>query len=61
MPLLEIYERTTEREIPLLTIPTCTPVDPFGIDHDCDNPAGHQFVATCSDIVCWCCGRIAWQ
>lgn len=44
----------------LRDIMTCT-ADPFGIDHDCTNPSGHQFVATCSDVVCFHCARIAWQ
>jgi hypothetical protein len=62
MPLLETYERTTERTILFdpAPLPTCTPADPFGIDHDCTNPSGHQFVATCSDVVCFHCARIAW-
>ena len=61
MPLLEVYERTTERSYPLdaVTLPTSAPADPFGIDHDCRNPAGHQWVATCSEIVCFHCSRIA--
>jgi hypothetical protein len=63
MPVLEVYERTTVRSIPIdaAPVPTCTPADPFGIDHDCRNPAGHQFTATCSDVVCIDCARIAWS
>lgn len=37
------------------------PADPFGIDHDCLNPAGHAFISDCSELVCHHCGRIAWQ
>lgn len=35
--------------------------DPFLIAHDCLNPAGHDFIAACSDVVCCHCGRIAWR
>jgi hypothetical protein len=35
--------------------------DPFLIDHDCLNPAGHQAIADCRDIVCRYCGRIFWR
>lgn len=34
--------------------------DPFAIDHDCVNAGGHHFIASCGDIVCIHCGRIAW-
>lgn len=63
MPLLEVYERITERSIPIeaIPLPTCTPADPFGIDHDCANVTGHHFTADCSELVCIHCGRIAWQ
>lgn len=43
-----------------LTFPTHT-ADPFGIDHDCINPAGHDFRAACGDVVCVHCARIAWR
>ena len=33
--------------------------DPFGVDHDCLNPAGHDFIASCSEIACRHCGRLA--
>lgn len=33
--------------------------DPFNVDHDCLNPSGHDFIASCSEIVCRHCGRIA--
>lgn len=37
------------------------PPDPFGIDHDCLNPAGHQFINSCGDIVCPHCAKVVWQ
>jgi len=60
MPVLDVIERTTIRETDL-DIPTSTPADPFLLDHDCRNPSGHHFIATCSDVVCIHCARIAWQ
>lgn len=38
---------------------TCTPADPFGIDHDCEHAAGHQFESICGDVICIHCGRIS--
>lgn len=35
--------------------------DPFAVDHDCVNPAGHDFIASCGDVVCCHCGRISWR
>jgi hypothetical protein len=35
--------------------------DPFGLDHDCLNPAGHTFIGSCGDVACVHCARIAWQ
>jgi hypothetical protein len=32
--------------------------DPFLIDHDCLNPAGHDPIATCRDIVCCHCAKV---
>lgn len=32
--------------------------DPFGIDHDCINPSGHDFIGSCGDIVCVHCVRV---
>jgi len=63
MPLIETYERTVERTflLDLAPLPTSTPADPFGIDHDCRNPAGHQFTAACGDVVCIHCARVAWS
>lgn len=34
--------------------------DPFEIDHDCLNPAGHDFIGSCGDVACVHCGRLAW-
>lgn len=34
--------------------------DPFAIDHDCPNPAGHDFIGSCGDVACVHCGRLAW-
>jgi hypothetical protein len=33
-------------------------VDPFGIDHDCINPSGHEVIASCGEVVCAHCSRI---
>lgn len=38
-----------------------TPADPFGLDHDCLNPTGHEFIASCGEVVCSHCARIAWR
>jgi hypothetical protein len=35
--------------------------DPFGIDHDCLNPAGHDFISACGDVVCCHCGKVVWS
>lgn len=35
--------------------------DPFLIDHDCVNPAGHHFIGSCGDVVCVHCTRVAWS
>lgn len=42
-------------------IVTLPPADPFGIDHDCRNPAGHHFIASCGDVVCVHCSKVVWQ
>jgi hypothetical protein len=63
MPVLEVYERTTEAFIVLTAdapLPTCTPADPFGVDHDCLNPAGHHPIVSCGDIVCRHCPKVFW-
>jgi hypothetical protein len=63
MPLIETYERTVERTFLLdpVPLPTCTPADPFGIDHDCRNPTGHDFIAACGDVVCCHCSKVVWS
>lgn len=35
--------------------------DPFLIDHDCLNPAGHHFIGACGDVVCVHCSKVAWS
>jgi hypothetical protein len=35
--------------------------DPFGIDHDCPNPAGHHFIGSCGDVACVHCAKVAWS
>lgn len=35
--------------------------DPFGIAHMCPNPAGHQPIVSCGEIVCAHCGLIFWR
>ena len=37
------------------------PPDPFGIDHDCSNPAGHYPVRMHGEIVCPHCSKVIWQ
>lgn len=37
------------------------PADPFGIDHDCLNPAGHDFIASCGVVVCVHCSKVVWS
>lgn len=34
--------------------------DPFLIDHDCLNPAGHRFIGSCGGVVCVHCAKVAW-
>lgn len=35
--------------------------DPFGVAHDCRNPAGHDFIASCGDVVCVHCSKVVWR
>jgi hypothetical protein len=35
--------------------------DPFALAHDCRNPAGHDFIASCGDVVCVHCAKVAWR
>lgn len=34
--------------------------DPFAIAHDCLNPVGHYFVASCGAVACVHCAKVAW-
>lgn len=36
-------------------------VDPFNVDNDCINPAGHEPMASCGEVVCAHCARIFWR
>ncbi len=42
-------------------ISAATPPDPFLIDHDCINPAGHYPVRMHGEIVCPHCSKVIWQ
>jgi hypothetical protein len=33
--------------------------DPFFLAHDCLNPAGHDFIGSCGEVVCCHCARLA--
>lgn len=46
---------------PSAELPVAGGADPFGIDHNCTNPAGHDFISSCGDVACVHCGRIAWR
>jgi hypothetical protein len=35
--------------------------DPFAIDHDCLNPAGHHFISSCGAVVCLHCEKVVWR
>jgi hypothetical protein len=35
--------------------------DPFGLDHDCINPGGHDAIASCGEIVCVHCAKVFWR
>ena len=35
--------------------------DVFQLEHDCINPAGHDAIASCSDIVCPHCAKVFWR
>jgi hypothetical protein len=35
--------------------------DPFLIDHDCLNPAGHDFASSCGAVARLHCARLAWR
>ncbi len=36
-------------------------IDPFGIEHDCVNPAGHAVITSCGAIVCAHCAVVFWS
>lgn len=69
MPVIDIIERirVSTREIAagfiadelaMLAVPAG---DPFNIEHDCLNPAGHDYIAGCGDVVCVHCAKVAWS
>lgn len=58
MPVLDIIERTTIRETEEIVAAALASADPFELDHDCINPAGHQPVPSCGEVVCFHCARI---
>lgn len=35
--------------------------DPFLLDNDCFNPAGHDPIASCGEIVCSHCAKVFWR
>jgi hypothetical protein len=35
--------------------------DPFLVENDCLNPAGHEVMASCGAIVCRHCSKVFWQ
>lgn len=34
--------------------------DPFHLAHDCLNPAGHYFAASCGMVACVHCAKVIW-
>lgn len=61
MPVLEVIERTIERET-IVPLVISTPADAFLIDDTCPHNAGapHQFTFACGELVCVNCARLAW-
>lgn len=49
------------RPAPDQPVDLINPPDPFGIDHDCSNPAGHFPVRMHGEIVCPHCSKVIWQ
>lgn len=41
--------------------PLIPDADPFLIEHDCLNPAGHRFIGSCGDVVCVHCAKVVWS
>jgi len=37
------------------------PADPFRLVHDCINPAGHDAIAACGEVVCCHCAKVFWR
>jgi len=65
MPVLDTIDRvrvTTYRGDPaeIAAIFACAPADPFRIESDCLNPAGHSMIVSCGDIVCRHCSKVFW-
>jgi hypothetical protein len=69
MPVIDIIERIRVSarqlvdgfiadELAVLAVPAS---DPFDIEHDCTNPAGHATIASCGDIVCPHCAKVFWS
>jgi len=65
MPVQETIDRyrvTTYAAPPDgLLLDASTLPDPFLIDHGCDNPQGHEAIATCGEIVCRHCAKVFWR
>lgn len=60
MPLIEVYERTTAKFEAIEVL--ARTADPFGIDNRClFNPAGHQYIGSCGDVVCVHCSKVVWS
>lgn len=54
------FDRATVTAIVTRLVAEETP-DPFLIDNDCLNPAGHHFIASCGDVACVHCAKVAWS
>ena len=59
MPVPDVIERIHEAEE--IAAAALASADPFELDHDCINPAGHQPVPSCGEVVCFHCARIIWS
>lgn len=56
--LTALVARFVAEELAFLT----RTADPFGLDNACPfNPTGHDFIASCGDVVCCRCGKVVWQ
>jgi hypothetical protein len=56
-----IVEFRREEEIAATIGRVMAEADPFGIDHDCANPAGHYPVRCYGEIVCPHCSKVLWS